>query len=54
MQLLIEHLGTRPNAAELFLHHETTAGHAGPFYQKLGFEYTGLQDEGELEMRLVL
>jgi hypothetical protein len=29
-------------------------GHAGPFYQKLGFAYTGRIDEGEHEMILSL
>ena len=54
MQLLIEHVRTRPNAKQLFLHHEKGDSNAGPFYEKLGFEHTGVEEHGELEMRLVL
>ncbi|MCU0969794.1 MAG: GNAT family N-acetyltransferase [Rubrivivax sp.] len=34
------------------LSHQQRPGHAGPFYQKLGFAYTGRDDDGELEMVL--
>ncbi len=36
------------------LSHAVHAGHAGPFYEKLGFEYTGEVDEGERVMRFTL
>lgn len=32
------------------LSHGQAAGHAGPFYEKLGFTYTGEVDNGELKM----
>jgi len=33
--------------------HVTGDSNAGEFYKKLGFEHTGEEDRGELEMRLV-
>ena len=32
------------------LSHGQEAGHAGPFYEKLGFSYTGEVDDDELKM----
>ncbi|MCW5611383.1 MAG: histidinol dehydrogenase [Rubrivivax sp.] len=32
------------------LSHQPLEGHAGPFYEKLGFVYTGVVDEGEIKM----
>lgn len=53
--LLIEYVKTRPNATELKVSHvPELPGNPGPFYQKLGFEYTGEEDDGELVMRLKL
>ncbi|MEZ4590503.1 MAG: GNAT family N-acetyltransferase [Chloroflexota bacterium] len=53
--LLIEYVKTRPNATELLVSHvPDLPGNPGPFYQKLGFEYTGEEDDGELVMRLKL
>jgi len=36
------------------LSHVALDGHAGPFYEKLGFRYTGEVDDGELKMVLDL
>ncbi|MHA1235404.1 MAG: GNAT family N-acetyltransferase, partial [Promethearchaeota archaeon] len=41
VELVINHLKTRPNAKEVTLHHEQTDGNAGEFYEKLGFKLTG-------------
>ena len=54
LELLIAHVRTRPNAKELFTSIVPGEGSPGPFYEKLGFRYTGEQDEGELVMRLEL
>jgi diamine N-acetyltransferase len=35
-------------------HVKDLPGNPGPFYEKLGFEYTGEEDGGELVMRLPL
>jgi histidinol dehydrogenase len=40
----------RLGVAELVLSHQDLPGHAGPFYEKLGFRYTGKIDDNELEM----
>ena len=52
MELVIEHVKTRPNVREITLHHEPTKGNAGEFYKKLGFQHTGKIFLGELEMKL--
>jgi diamine N-acetyltransferase len=55
MELVVAHVRTRPNAKTLLLTHVQEPDNAGPFYLKMGFEYTGCdQTNGELEMRLVL
>ncbi|MCA9956097.1 MAG: GNAT family N-acetyltransferase [Anaerolineales bacterium] len=52
---LVEYVKNRPNATELKVSHvPELPGNPGPFYQKLGFEYTGEEDDGELVMRLKL
>ncbi|MCA9917326.1 MAG: GNAT family N-acetyltransferase [Anaerolineales bacterium] len=52
---LVEYVKTRPNAKELLVSHvPDLPGNPGPFYQKLGFAYTGEEDDGELVMRLPL
>ena len=52
---LVEYVKNRPNATELKVSHvPELPGNPGPFYQKLGFEYTGEVDDGELVMRLKL
>lgn len=55
IDLLVEYVKTRPNATELKVSHvKDIAGNPGPFYEKLGFEYTGEQEGSELVMRLAL
>ena len=39
---------------EVGLSHVMAPGHAGPFYAKLGFIYTGVIDDGEHKMVLRL
>jgi diamine N-acetyltransferase len=52
---LVEYVKTRPKPTELLVSHvKDMPGNPGPFYQKLGFEYTGEEDHGELVMRLRL
>ena len=41
VELLIKRIKTSPNAKKLVTSHLKGEGDAGPFYQKLGFEYTG-------------
>jgi diamine N-acetyltransferase len=54
MELIIEHIKSRPNVKEVTLHHEPSKGNAGEFYKKLGFKHTGKIIFGELEMKLKL
>ena len=54
MDLIIEHIKSRPNIKEVTLHHEPSKGNAGEFYKKLGFKHTGKILQGELEMKLKL
>lgn len=54
IQLLIDHVKGRPNAHELKL--SCVPGEHSPcaFYERLGFVFTGKEEDGELEMRLAL
>jgi diamine N-acetyltransferase len=52
--LLLDHVRTRPNAAALGTSVVPGEGSPGPFYEKLGFRFTGEYDEGEALMKLVL
>ncbi len=54
LELLIDHVNTRPNAKELFLSHVPGTGSPEGFYRKLGFEHTGDQTGEELVMKLTL
>jgi diamine N-acetyltransferase len=54
LELLIEHVLTRPAAKELLVSHVPAEGSPGPFYAKMGFEYTGAELGGELVMKLIL
>ena len=55
VEQLVDYVKTRPNANELKVSHvPDVPGNPGPFYEKLGFEYTGEEDHGELVMRLQL
>ena len=53
MKLVLEHVKSRPNATEITTAHDKGDGHAGGFYERLGFEYTGEVNQCELVMRLV-
>lgn len=53
LQLVIDHVKTRPGAKEFFTSCVPGDGTPGPFYEKIGFVYTGEVDDGELVMRLV-
>ena len=54
LELLIDHVKTRPNTKELFLSHVPGTGSPEGFYRKLGFEHTGEQAGEELVMKLTL
>lgn len=54
IELLIAHVRTRPGAKALFTSCVPGDGSPCPFYEKLGFVYTGEKDEDELVMRLDL
>jgi diamine N-acetyltransferase len=54
LELLIEHVKQRPNATMLVS--SFRSGEKGPegFYARLGFERTGVEHDGEIEVRLRL
>ena len=54
MEQVIDYVRTLPNASEMFLSY--VPGDHGPraFYASLGFEDTGVEHDGEMEMRLQL
>lgn len=54
MQLVIAHVRTLPGATELLLGVVPGEGGPGPFYQALGFAFTGEVHHGEQVMRLAL
>lgn len=54
LELLIDHVKTRPGAKALFTSCVPGDGSPCPFYERLGFVYTGEVDEDELVMRLDL
>jgi diamine N-acetyltransferase len=54
IQLLIEHVRTRPGAEELLLSCGEGEGSPEGFYAKLGFERTGEMEDEEIVMRLKL
>jgi diamine N-acetyltransferase len=54
VQLLIEHVRTRPGARELLVSHMSGADGLARFYTRLGFRYTGAEEDGELVMALEL
>lgn len=53
LELLIDHVRTRPNATELTLSYVPAEGGPRPFYAGLGFVDTGEVHDGENVMRLV-
>ncbi len=54
LNLLIDHVRTRPGARELLLSYVPDEGSPEPFYASLGFANTGEVHDGENVMRLVL
>lgn len=54
LQLLIEHVRTRPNATSLLLSYVPAEGGPEPFYASLGFVNTGEVEDGENVMKLEL
>ena len=54
IEAICDHVRTRPGGTVLYLSCVPGEGSPGPFYEKLGFRYTGEEDEGELVMRLEL
>jgi diamine N-acetyltransferase len=51
LELLLEHVKTRPGASALTTSCVPGEGSPGPFYETMGFVYTGEEDDGELIMR---
>ena len=49
--LLLDHVRTRPGATVLGVSCVPGDGSPGPFYERMGFAYTGEEDHGELVMR---
>lgn len=47
---VLAHVRGRPGATELYTSCVDAAGGPGPFYERLGFAYTGETDEGERVM----
>ncbi|GIV96850.1 MAG: N-acetyltransferase [Herpetosiphonaceae bacterium] len=54
LELLIAHVRNRPGAKALYTSCVPGDGSPCPFYEKMGFVYTGDVDDGELVMRLDL
>lgn len=54
LDLLIDHVRSRPGARELGVSCVPGAGSPCPFYEKMGFQYTGSEEDGELVMKLIL
>ena len=54
LELLLEHVRSRPGATALTLSHVPGEGDPSSFYERLGFAHTGEEDDGELVMRLEL
>ncbi|NJP11440.1 MAG: GNAT family N-acetyltransferase [Leptolyngbyaceae cyanobacterium RU_5_1] len=51
LELMIEHVKTRPGATALSTSCVPGEGSPGAFYEKIGFTYTGEMDEDELVMQ---
>lgn len=54
IELLVEHVRTRPGATTLGVSCVPGEGSPCPFYEKLGFQATGEEHHGELVLRLPL
>jgi len=51
LELIFAYVKGRPGATQIFTSCVDKAGGPGPFYEGLGFTYTGALDEGERVMR---
>lgn len=51
IELLLDQVRTRPGATRLLVSCVPGEGSPGPFYERMGFSYTGEEEEGELVMR---
>ena len=51
LELVFDYVRTRPGAKVLTTSCVPGEGSPGPFYEKMGFAYTGEEDDGELVMR---
>lgn len=51
LKLFFEHVKTRPGAIVVDTSCVPAVGGPGPFYEKMGFVYTGEEENGELVMR---
>ena len=51
LELVFAHVRSLPGAAAIFCSCVDAPGGPGPFYERLGFAYTGEVDEGERVMR---
>ncbi|NJM08145.1 GNAT family N-acetyltransferase [Candidatus Gracilibacteria bacterium] len=54
LELLFDHVRALPNADALYTSCVPAEGGPGPFYEKMGFVYTGEEEDGELGMRRAL
>lgn len=54
LEAVISHVRTRPGATQLLLSCVPGEGSPCPFYERMGFVYTGAEEHGELVMRLDL
>lgn len=53
LEQVIDYVKTRPDATEMVLSYVPAEGSPQGFYEKLGFRDTGVEHDGELEMKLV-
>jgi diamine N-acetyltransferase len=51
LEVLFDHVRSLPGGTVLYLSCVPGDGSPGPFYEKIGFAYTGEEHEGELVMR---
>jgi diamine N-acetyltransferase len=54
LALVLDHVRTLPGASEILTSVVPGEGSPGPFYEKLGFRYTGAEEDGEKILRLAL
>lgn len=51
LELFFAHVKTRPGATAVYTSCVPAEGGPGPFYEKMGFVYTGKEEDGELCLR---